>query len=43
MSWRSLIGGQSASEPEPPQCPPDCGKCRESESIDPDYRPEEGR
>lgn len=40
MSWRNrLTAALTGSEPEP-QCPPDCVKCAESASIDPDYTPE---
>ncbi|WP_405822057.1 hypothetical protein OG705_19540 [Streptomyces sp. NBC_00838] len=39
MSWKDrLTGALTGSEPEP--CPPNCQKCAESESIDPDYTPE---
>ncbi|MEV4993187.1 hypothetical protein [Streptomyces niveus] len=40
MSWKDrLTGALTGSEPEP-QCPPNCQKCAESESIDPDYNSE---
>lgn len=41
MSWRRLVGLPTEPKPEPdPQCPPDCVKCAESASVDPDYVPE---
>ncbi|MEV6810224.1 hypothetical protein [Streptomyces sp. NPDC051132] len=39
MSWSRLVGRLSGAEPEP-DCPPNCVKCAESESIDPDYTPD---
>nr|WSU79100.1 hypothetical protein OG499_39805 [Streptomyces anulatus]WSU79111.1 hypothetical protein OG499_39750 [Streptomyces anulatus] len=39
MSWKDRLTGRAASEPTPEQCPPNCSKCRESSSIDPDYDP----
>ncbi|MFF5639810.1 hypothetical protein [Streptomyces sp. NPDC012825] len=43
MSWMDrLFGALTGVEPEP-ECPPDCVKCAESASIDPDYVPEEER
>lgn len=35
MSWLSRLTGAEAE----PECPPDCVKCAESESIDPNYVP----
>nr|WTE08798.1 hypothetical protein OH765_40370 [Streptomyces anulatus]WTE08810.1 hypothetical protein OH765_40300 [Streptomyces anulatus] len=38
MSWKDRLTGRSP-EPTPEQCPPNCQKCTESASIDPDYDP----
>ncbi|MFF3178223.1 hypothetical protein ACFVQ0_37025 [Streptomyces sp. NPDC057900] len=41
MSWKTRVAAAlTSSEPEP-QCPPNCQKCTESASIDPDYTPTE--
>jgi len=42
MSWMDrIVAALTGVEPEPefPECPPDCVKCAESASIDPDYIP----
>jgi hypothetical protein len=38
MSWKDRLAGRSSAEPQE-QCPPNCQKCAESESVDPDYDP----